>query len=122
MHVHDQHQQPYLSILTNTSKEGLELLRLLINSGALLCKMFAGSKSTLCNKDVGPITLHPLYDVYSSSLGDGLQSNVWLDHHTISSIDSLVVKRSLINLKFVDVFLMLVIVQPTYVALVLLYG
>ena len=63
MHVHDQHQQLYLSILTNTSKEGLELLRLLINSGALLRKMFAGSRSTLCNKDVGPITLHPLYDV-----------------------------------------------------------
>ena len=38
VHVHDQHQHLYLSVLKNTSKEGLELLRLLINSVALLCK------------------------------------------------------------------------------------
>ena len=43
----------YLSVLKNTSKEDLELLRLLINSGALLCKTImhvAGSRSSyLCN-------------------------------------------------------------------------
>ena len=38
VNLHDQHQQLYISVLKNTSKEGLELLRLLINSGALLCK------------------------------------------------------------------------------------
>ena len=38
VHVHVQHQHLYLSVLKNTSKEGLELLRLLINSGALLRK------------------------------------------------------------------------------------
>ena len=51
----------------------------------------AGSRSTLCNKNVGPVTLHPLYHVHkcNSSLGD---VTVWLDHDTISSIESLVVK------------------------------
>ena len=65
IHLHDQHLYLYLSVLKNTSKEGLELLRLLINSGALLLKKVhvAGSRSTLCNKDMGPITLQPLYDV-----------------------------------------------------------
>ena len=63
--MHDQHQQLYLYVLKNTSKEDLELPRPLINSGALLCKIIyvTGSRSTVCNKDVGPITLQPLYDV-----------------------------------------------------------
>ena len=79
----------------------------------------AGSRSTLCSKDVGPITLQPLCDVIVYSLSDGLQYNVWLDHDTISSIDSQVVKG---ELEFVDVSALLVIIQPTYVAVVLLYG
>ena len=84
----------------------------------------AGSRSTLCNKDVGPITLQPLYDVIVTLViytRIGLQYNVWLGHDTISTKGSPVVK-GLINKIFVDVSALLVIIQPTYIALVLLYG
>ena len=48
--------------------------------------------TTQCNKNVGPITLEPLYDVIVTMVMYGLQSNVWQGHDTITTIDSLVVK------------------------------
>ena len=57
----------------------------------------AESRSTLslCNKNVGPITLQPL--VIYMYIWFGLQSTVWLGHDTITTMGSQVVK-GLINL------------------------
>ena len=69
LHVHDQHQHLYLSVLKNTSKEGLELLRLLINSGALLHKKI----NACCRMGFS-------YDIISgigSLVGKGLTYSLW---------------------------------------------
>ena len=52
----------------------------------------AGSRSALCNKDAGSITLQPLYYIVA------LRSNDWLGHSSISSAGSPVVKGIIINL------------------------
>ena len=55
------------------------------------------TESTLCNKNVGSITLEPLYDVIVTLVmyvWIGLQSNVWQGHDTIITIGSLVVKNN----------------------------
>ena len=64
------------------------------------------------NKNVGPITLHPLV-MYK--LWFGLQSTVWLGHDTITNMGNLVV------ITFVGMSVSSVIIQPTYVGLVSLY-
>ena len=80
----------------------------------------AGSRSTLCNKNVGPITLQPL--VMYMYIWFGLQSTVWLGHDTIPSMGSLVVKGLINLITFVGMSALLVIIQPTYIGLVSLYG
>ena len=63
--------------------------------------------------------IQPLYDVIVTlvmCIWIGLQSNVWLGHDTITTMDSLVVKV------FMGMSALLVIIQPTYVGLVSLYG
>ena len=53
------------------------------------------AESETTNKNVGPITLEPLYDVIVTLVmygWIGLQSNVWQGHDTITTIGSLVVK------------------------------
>ena len=56
----------------------------------------AESRSTLCNKNVGPIILQPLYDVKVTLvmyIWIGLQSimYIWLGHNTITTMGSLVI-------------------------------
>ena len=48
--------------------------------------------TTLCNNNVGPITLEPLYDVIVTMVMCVLRSNVWQGHDTITTTGSLVVK------------------------------
>ena len=79
----------------------------------------AESRSTLCNKNVGPITLQPL--VIYMYIWFGLQSTVWLGHDTITTMGSQVVKGLINLITFVGMSALLVI-QPTYVGLVSLYG
>ena len=78
----------------------------------------AESRSTLCNKNVGPITLQPLvmYKWFA------LQSTVWLGHDAITTMGSLVVAKRVNLITFVGMSALLVIIQPTYVGLVSLYG
>ena len=80
----------------------------------------AESRSTLCNKNVGPITLQPL--VIYMYKWFGLQSTVWLGHDTITTMGSQVVKGLINLITFVGMSALLVIIQPTYVGLVSLYG
>ena len=80
----------------------------------------AESRSTLCNKNVGPITLQPL--VIYMYIWFGLQSTVWLGHDTIITMGSQVVKGLINLITFVGMSALLVIIQPTYVGLVSLYG
>ena len=80
----------------------------------------AESRSTLCNKNVGPITLQPL--VIYMYIWFGLQSTVWLGHDTITTMGSQVVKGLINLITFVGMSALLVIIQPTYVGLVSLYG
>ena len=79
----------------------------------------AESRSTLCNKNVGPITLQPL--VIYMYIWFGLQSTVWLGHDTITTMGSQVVKGLINLITFVGMSASLVIIQPTYVGLVSLY-
>ena len=79
----------------------------------------AESRSTLCNKNVGPITLQPL--VIYMYIWFGLQSTVWLGHDTITTMGSQVVKGLNNLITFVGMSALLVIIQPTYVGLVSLY-
>ena len=79
----------------------------------------AESRSTLCNKNVGPITLQPL--VIYMYIWFGLQSTVWLGHDTITIMGSQVVKGLINLITFVGMSALLVIIQPTYVGLVSLY-
>ena len=51
----------------------------------------AESRSILCNKDVGPITLQPLYDVIVALVMDYSLIH-GLDHDTICNINDLIVK------------------------------
>ena len=64
IHVHNQHQRLYLSVLKDTSKGGLELLRLLINSGALLRKKI----NACCRMELG----RDIISGISSLVGKGL--------------------------------------------------
>ena len=77
----------------------------------------AESRSTLCNKNVGPIILQPLV-MY---IWVGLQSTVWLGHDTITTMGSLVVKGLINLITFVGMSALLVTIQPTYVGLVSLF-
>ena len=72
----------------------------------------------MCNKNMGPITLQPLV-MY---IWFELQSTVWLGHDTITTMGSLVVKGLMNLITFVGMSALLVIIQPTYVGLVSLYG
>ena len=78
----------------------------------------AESRSTLCNKNVGPITLQLLV----MCIWFALQSTVWLGHDTITTMGSLVVAKRVNLITFVGMSALLVIIQPTYVGLVSLYG
>ena len=69
-YIHNQHQHLYLSVLKNTSKEGLELLRLLINSRALLGKKI----NACCRMGLG-------HNIISSLVGKGLTYNLWTRLH-----------------------------------------
>ena len=80
----------------------------------------AEARSTLCNKNVGPMTLQPL--VMYMYIWFGLHSTVWLGHVTITTMGSLVVKGLINLITFVGMSALLVIIQPTYVGLVSLYG
>ena len=65
MYIHDQHQHLYLSVPKNTSKE---LLRLLINSGALLRKKI----NACCRMRLG----HDIISGICSLVGKGLTYNL----------------------------------------------
>ena len=69
LHVHDQHQHLYLSVLKNASKDGLELLRLLINRGALFRKKI----NACCRIGFG----HNIISGIGSLVGKGLTYNLW---------------------------------------------
>ena len=69
------------------------------------------NRSTLCNKNVGPITLQPL--VMYMYIWFGLQSTVWLGYDTITTMGSLVVKGLINLITFVGMSALLVIIQPT---------